>query len=254
MTARLISVALLCGLVATAQDYKAPHELYEQARQELASSPAKRAEAERLLRAALAGWDRAPATKGEEYTSASVLLALLLLGNGTAEPQTVHALADEALKVYTTDDERLALALEIKAAVHQKSGDVAAAEPFGKRAADIRRRIIREMQMRDGPGRVSTAEPVRMDPRLMSMPVVISKREPLYSDPARIAKHQGAVAVSLIVDTDGVPKNIVLERSLGFGLDEHAYEAVREWRFRPAEQDGKQIPVIARIEVNFRLL
>jgi TPR repeat protein len=42
-------------------------------------------------------------------------------------------------------------------------------------------------------------------------------------------------------------------RPLGFGLDETAIEAVRQWRFRPATKDGKAVNVQATIEVNFVL-
>ncbi len=43
-------------------------------------------------------------------------------------------------------------------------------------------------------------------------------------------------------------------RSLGLGLDEQALDAVAQWRFEPALDDGKPVAVQATIEVNFRLL
>lgn len=37
------------------------------------------------------------------------------------------------------------------------------------------------------------------------------------------------------------------------GLDEKALEAVRKYRFKPALRNGKPVPVIMTIEVDFRL-
>ena len=88
----------------------------------------------------------------------------------------------------------------------------------------------------------------------VSAPSVLSKVEPEYSEEARKAKWQGTVVVSVIVDELGRPRNVRVQRSLGLGLDQKAVEAVSQWRFKPGLKDGKPVPVIATIEVNFRLL
>jgi len=56
------------------------------------------------------------------------------------------------------------------------------------------------------------------------------------------------------VDDQGRPQNLKVLRSLGLGLDQKAIEAVEKWRFKPGMKDGKPVPVMATIEVNFRLL
>jgi TonB family protein len=85
-------------------------------------------------------------------------------------------------------------------------------------------------------------------------PSLISKVEPQYSELARIAGFAGSVSLSIVVGTDGVPTNIQVRRPLGFGLDEKAVEAVGKWVFKPGTKDGQPVPVIAVIDVNFRLL
>jgi TonB family protein len=88
----------------------------------------------------------------------------------------------------------------------------------------------------------------------VSAPAVLFKVEPEYSEEARKAKWQGTVVLSLVVDENGKAQGIKVVRSLGLGLDQKAIEAVEKWRFKPGMKDGKSVPVIATIEVNFRLL
>ena len=88
----------------------------------------------------------------------------------------------------------------------------------------------------------------------VSAPSVLFKVEPEYSEEARKAKWQGTVVLSLVVDEGGKAQGIKVVRSLGLGLDQKAIEAVEKWRFKPGMKDGKSVPVIATIEVNFRLL
>lgn len=88
----------------------------------------------------------------------------------------------------------------------------------------------------------------------VSTPVLVSKVEPEYSEEARKAKYSGSVLLQIIVDTNGVPRDIKVIRPLGLGLDEKAVEAVTHWRFRPGLKGGRAVPVQANIEVSFRLL
>jgi periplasmic protein TonB len=87
----------------------------------------------------------------------------------------------------------------------------------------------------------------------VSAPVPIFTPEAEFSDEARRAKYQGVVLISLIVDAQGNPQNPRVVRPLGMGLDEKALEAVRKYKFKPAVKDGKPVPVMMSIEVNFRL-
>lgn len=88
----------------------------------------------------------------------------------------------------------------------------------------------------------------------VSAPLLVYKKEPEYSEEARKAKYQGTVTLYVEVDTSGKATNIRVLHSLGLGLDEKAIEAVKQWKFKPGQKDGKPVPVAASIEVNFRLL
>jgi TonB family protein len=88
----------------------------------------------------------------------------------------------------------------------------------------------------------------------VSAPVLLWKTEPEYSEEARKAKVQGTVILRIEVDARGQARQIVVQRSLGLGLDDRAMEAVRRWKFKPGYQDGKPVVTVAIVEVNFRLL
>ena len=88
----------------------------------------------------------------------------------------------------------------------------------------------------------------------VSAPTLISKSEPEYSEEARKAKYSGTVMLKIIVDVNGLPRDIKVVHPLGLGLDEKAIEAVMKWRFRPGMKGGHAVPVEAVVEVAFRLL
>ena len=102
-----------------------------------------------------------------------------------------------------------------------------------------------------GPG---SANSVYRPGGAVSTPILIAKYEPEYSDEARRAKLSGSVLLSVVVDENGIPRNIHIVRSLGLGLDEKAVDAVTRWRFRPGLRHGKPVAVQAAVEVIFRLL
>lgn len=86
----------------------------------------------------------------------------------------------------------------------------------------------------------------------VSPPRVTYSPDPEYSSAALQAHVDGIVALSIVVGTDGKPRDIKVVRSPGYGLDEKAIEAVREWRFQPASKDGKPVAVSIMVQVQFR--
>ncbi len=87
----------------------------------------------------------------------------------------------------------------------------------------------------------------------VSAPQLIFQVEPEFSEEARKAKVAGNVLVTLIVDTTGHPQRVRVLRGIGMGLDEKAIEAVKQYRFKPAMEGGKPVPVEVNVDVNFQI-
>jgi TonB family protein len=82
---------------------------------------------------------------------------------------------------------------------------------------------------------------------------VLFPPDPEYTVEARKAAVQGTVVLPVNVGTDGIGRNIKVERGLGMGLDQKAVEIVQEWLFRPPLENGKPISEMLNVEVLFRL-
>lgn len=76
---------------------------------------------------------------------------------------------------------------------------------------------------------------------------------PKFTNKARKAKLSGTVEVGLMVDEQGVPRDVVVQKGLGMGLDEEAIKAVRQYRFFPAMKDGVPVKVALTIKVDFQI-
>ncbi len=88
----------------------------------------------------------------------------------------------------------------------------------------------------------------------IARPVVIHMGEPQYSQQAANAHYSGHVLVYLWVEKNGLPSHVRVVKGVGMGLDENAVEAVRQYRFKPATQDGKPVTVDLYVDVNFQSL
>jgi len=87
----------------------------------------------------------------------------------------------------------------------------------------------------------------------VSAPVLMYQVAPEYTPEAKQAKTEGIVLLNLIVDANGAPQVVHVLRGVGNGLDEKAVEAVKQYKFKPAMEDGKPVAVNLNIEVNFKL-
>lgn len=87
----------------------------------------------------------------------------------------------------------------------------------------------------------------------VSAPRALFSPDPEYSEEARKAKYQGTCVLWIVVGPDGRVHDVRIQRSLGLGLDQKAMEAVRTWKFEPAQKDGQAVAVQMSVEVSFRL-
>lgn len=77
--------------------------------------------------------------------------------------------------------------------------------------------------------------------------------DPEFPEGERQSHKQGTTSTHLIVDEKGEPALIWIERTSTFGFDTAALDAISEWRFVPGVKDGKPVPVLISVEINFSL-
>ena len=102
----------------------------------------------------------------------------------------------------------------------------------------------------------------------VSRPIVVERKQPLYTKSATDARLQGTIVVTVVIGTDGNVTSAKVAKSGLFimgagtetpvaddhGLQAQAIAAVKDWKFKPGRREGKAVPVSADIEVEFRLL
>lgn len=77
--------------------------------------------------------------------------------------------------------------------------------------------------------------------------------KPDYTEEARQRNIEGDVTLQIIVRRDGTVGDVRVVRGLGYGLDQRAVEAVRQFRFQPATRLGTPVDVVVTIDVTFEL-
>jgi TonB family protein len=166
---------------------------------------------------------------------------------GVAEVDYLHALAQDP-----PESPEAALTMETYARLLTSQNRTGEADEMAKQAKTIRQAQIDKISTHYT-GTAAAGAAVRVGGGV-SAPVLTHKQEPEYSADALAGKLTGTVLLGVVVGPDGKAHDITLVRSLGFGLDEKAAEAVSQWNFTPGKKDGTPVSVQATIEVNFRLL
>jgi protein TonB len=84
-------------------------------------------------------------------------------------------------------------------------------------------------------------------------PRLLHEVKPDYTEEARRRGVEGEVVMEIVVRQNGSTSDVKVLRGLGYGLDQRAIDAVRQWRFSPANRLGHPVDVIVEVSVEFRL-
>jgi hypothetical protein len=82
---------------------------------------------------------------------------------------------------------------------------------------------------------------------------LLSTFEPASNEYAQANAVAGMALYHTIVGADGKPGEVAVGRPIGFGLDENAVDSIRKAKFQPAIKDGKPVPVMLDLVVQFRI-
>lgn len=72
-----------------------------------------------------------------------------------------------------------------------------------------------------------------------------------YTEEARQRGLTGEVVLEIVVRRDGSVGDVRVLQGLGGGLNDRAIQAVRQWRFAPAQRQGAPVDVIVEVSVEF---
>lgn len=93
-----------------------------------------------------------------------------------------------------------------------------------------------------------TLEPPRFDAAYLSNP------KPAYPMLSRRAGEEGRVMLRVMVEANGMPSKVDIEKSSGFPrLDEAALDAVKKWKFVPARRGTETVAESVVVPLSFRL-
>jgi protein TonB len=216
LTARLLPIALGLVLIVTG----------------CASPPAADVDA---ARAAL---DKATAERADQYAAESLKAAQ---DAWTALDVELKAQEGNWVKSY---DKAKELAGAAKAA-----GDKAASEALaGKEKAEA----IAAKEAADAAARVAAAKAAVRVGGQVKPPTKTTDVKPVYPAAAQSAGVEGVVIIEATIGADGNVMDAKVLRSVRM-LDQAALDAVKQWKYAPTRLNGKPVPVVMTVTVNFKL-
>lgn len=91
----------------------------------------------------------------------------------------------------------------------------------------------------------------RIEPGI-TPPKVISRVEAVYPMEAKVKGIAGVCIVEATIDEKGNVAEVRVVKPLPHGLSEATVDAVKQWKFEPGMKDGKPVPVIFNITMNYK--
>jgi len=103
------------------------------------------------------------------------------------------------------------------------------------------------------PAPVAEAAPAAAAAGDRPQPIAEQSPPPSYPPAALRRGDSGSVVVRVDVDATGYPSNVtIIQRSGSRDLDRAAAEAVRRWRFHPAQSNGQPVPGSIEVPFDFK--
>jgi TonB family protein len=100
---------------------------------------------------------------------------------------------------------------------------------------------------------IRSANAVRMGAGMIP-PTVQQRVEPQYTAEAARVGLSGTVVLQAVIRSDGTVDVLRVVRGLPLGLTDSAIDAIKQWKFRPGQRDGKSADIALNIEVNFNIV
>jgi TonB family protein len=186
--------------------------------------------------AAKAAVDKATTARADQYAAESLKAAQDARAALDAELKTQEG------KLFKSYDKTKELAAAAKAAGDKAAADAVAAKEKVDAAA--------AKEKADAAARAKAkAAAVRPGGRIMP-PKKIKDVPPVYPALAKSAHITGAVTIEATIGTDGKVVDAKVVQSIPM-LDQAALDAVRQWEYLPTMLDGRPVPVLITVTVNF---
>ena len=90
-----------------------------------------------------------------------------------------------------------------------------------------------------------------VNPPCTTQPRLIHSPEPKYPKHYGKVRLPQTVQLAIVVDPDGLTRDITVSRSLSPDFDERAIDAVKQWKFYPATHDGMRVSTKIQVDITF---
>jgi TonB family protein len=101
------------------------------------------------------------------------------------------------------------------------------------------------------PDQTETPTPLEVSPDAVQA-LLIKRVAPVYPPLARQARIQGTVVLNIVINKSGEVRDLQLYSGHPI-LAPAAIQAVKQWRYRPYEQNGQPVEIKTTVQVNFTL-